>query len=44
MSDLKELEFSSRADFELRFRNASHEPEKVKFGLAELIKGYLKKN
>jgi len=41
---LKELGFSSRADFELRFRIANRDPDKVKFGLIELMKGYLKRS
>lgn len=40
---LKELGFSSRADFTVRFRNAKHDPDNVKFGFFELIKGYLKR-
>jgi len=40
---LKELGFSSRADFTARFRNAENDPDRVKFGFFELIKGYLKR-
>lgn len=41
---LKDLGFSSRADFEQGFQNANRDPKRVKSGFIELIKGYLNKN